>query len=145
LGLGPANYYWYVQQIPLRGYFVRFNSHNQYVDLVAQLGVLGLACFAWFVVEVGMLALQLRKLVSAGFAQAYVVGVLGGLAGMVVSGMLADWFFPFAYNIGLDGFRGGMLAWLFLGGLVAIERIARRNEPEQTALESSISEAPHYA
>jgi hypothetical protein len=29
---------------------------------------------------------------------------------------------PFVYNIGIAGFRASMLAWLFLGGLVALEQ-----------------------
>ena len=42
-GLGPANYYWYTPSSPILGYSVNFNSHNNYIDLVAQIGLLGLA------------------------------------------------------------------------------------------------------
>ena len=48
LGLGPANYYFYTPLFPILGYAISFNSHNNYIDLVAQTGVLGLACFLWF-------------------------------------------------------------------------------------------------
>ena len=140
LGLGPANYYWYVQQIPLRGYYIQFNSHNQYVDLIAQVGLAGLICFIWFAVEAALLGWRLRKSAPAGFAQAYVVGILGGLVGMLLAGMLGDWFLPFVYNIGLNGYRGGMLAWLFLGGLVSIEMMVRRQEREKAALDAPIAE-----
>lgn len=126
LGFGPANYYWYTPLFPIRGYAVRFNSHNQYLDILAQTGLLGLACVLWFFVEIGWLGWQLRERAPKGFARAYVYGALGGLAGTVVSGMLVDWFFPFAYNIGFNGFRSSMFAWLFLGGLVSIEQIVRR-------------------
>lgn len=47
LGLGPANYYFYTPLFPILGYAVSFNSHNNYIDLIAQTGVLGLACFLW--------------------------------------------------------------------------------------------------
>jgi O-antigen ligase len=134
LGFGPANYYWYVLLVPIRGWYSRFSSHNQYVDLVAQTGLLGLACFFWFAFEVALLGWRLRKAAPSGFAQAYVVGVLGGLAGMLASGMLVDWFLPFAYNIGLNGYRGSMLAWLFLGGLVSIERSVYRQAKETREL-----------
>jgi len=126
LGFGPANYYWYTPLFRIRGYAVRFNSHNQYLDILAQTGILGLLCVAWFFVEIGWLAWQLRDRVPRGFARAYVYGALGGLAGTIVSGMLVDWFLPFAYNIGLNGFRSSVLAWLFLGGLVSIEQMVRR-------------------
>jgi hypothetical protein len=126
LGLGPANYYWYTPLFPIRGYFVSFNSHSQYVDIIAQTGLLGLACFFWLAWELGRLGWRLRTKAPSGFAQAYVYGALGGLVGMLVAATLADWVFPFVYNIGLNGFRASMLAWMFLGGLVSIEQIVRR-------------------
>jgi hypothetical protein len=123
LGLGFANYYWYTPLFPIRGYAVSFNSHNNYIDIVAQMGVLGLVCFVWLMWELGRLGWRLRTNVPTGFAQAYVYGALGGLAGMVVAGMLGDWVLPFFYNVGLNGFRSSMLGWLFLGGLVSIEQM----------------------
>lgn len=124
LGLGFANYYSYTPLFPIRGYAISFNSHNNYVDIVAQTGFLGLVFFLWFLWEVGRLGWRLRERVPAGgFAQAYVYGALGALAGMAVAGMLGDWVLPFFYNIGLNGFRSSMLGWLFLGGLVSVEQI----------------------
>jgi O-antigen ligase len=35
IGLGPANYYWYTPLFPILGYAVQFNSHNNYLDLLA--------------------------------------------------------------------------------------------------------------
>jgi hypothetical protein len=127
-GLGFANYYWYTPLFPIRGYAVSFNSHNNYVDILAQTGLVGLICFLWFLGEVGWLGWRLREHMSAGFAQAYVYGALGGLVGTVVAGMLGDWMLPFFYNIGLSGFRSSMLGWLFLGGLVSLEQMARQME-----------------
>jgi O-antigen ligase len=125
-GLGPANYYWYTPLYRIRGWAVQFNSHNQYLDIVAQTGLLGLGCFLWFAGEVAWLGWRLRTRAPAGFAQAYVCGVLAGLAGTLAAGMLVDWILPFVYNIGLNGFRASILGWLFLGGLVSIEQIVRR-------------------
>jgi hypothetical protein len=122
-GLGFANYYWYTPLFPIRGYAVSFNSHNNYVDIVAQMGVVGLICLLWIWWEVGQLGWRLRNQAPTGFAQAYVYGALGGLAGMVVAAMLGDWVLPFFYNVGLFGFRSSMLGWLFLGGLVSIEQM----------------------
>ena len=68
LGLGFANYYWYTPLFPIRGYAVSFNSHNNYVDIVAQTGVIGLVCVLWFFWEVGRLGLSLRTQAPAGFA-----------------------------------------------------------------------------
>jgi O-antigen ligase len=119
-GLGFANYYWYTPLYPIRGWNVKFNSHNNYVDIVAQVGLVGLTCFLWFVFEVARLAWQLRTRVRDGFSLAYVNGALAGLLATLTAAMLGDWMLPFVYNIGLNGLRTGILAWLFLGGLVFI-------------------------
>lgn len=123
LGFGPANYHFYTPLFPIMGYAVEFNSHNNYVDLVAQTGLLGLAAYLWFLGEAGRLGWSLRSRAAQGFERAYVYGAIGGLAGTAAAGMLGDWVIPFVYNIGFTGFRASMLAWLFLGGLVVLERI----------------------
>ena len=128
LGLGFANYYWYTPLFPIRGYAVSFNSHNNYVDIMAQTGLVGLVCFLWILWEVGWLGWQLRERVPAGFAQAYVYGALGGLVAMAVAGMLGDWVLPFFYNVGLNGLRSSVLGWLFLGGLVGLEQMVARKQ-----------------
>ena len=123
LGLGPANYYYYTLMYPILGWYVHFSSHNNYMDLLAQTGILGLLAFCWFIAEIAQITLRLHSHVPAGFAKAYAIGVLGGLAGSLVSGMLADWIIPFVYNIGLRGFRSSFLFWFFLGGMLALQRM----------------------
>lgn len=144
-GFGPANYYWYTPLFPIRGWAVNFNSHNQYADIVAQTGLVGLACVLWFAIEVGWLGWRLRNRVPAGFAQAYVYGAVGGLAAMMASGVLVDWFFPFVYNVGLTGFRMSMLNWVFLGGLVSIEQIYRHQTDSKPDHESIVRSRPSTA
>lgn len=133
-GLGPANYYYYTPLFPIMGYNVQFNSHNNYVDIIAQVGLLGMAAFLWFVVEIGALGLRLRKKFdhTFGFTHAYVIGTLAGLGGSLVAGVLGDWFIPFVYNIGVRGFRSSVIAFLFLGGLVVIEQISATLLPHQS-------------
>ncbi len=123
LGLGPANYYWYAPMFPILGFSVNFNSHNNYVDLIAQTGLLGLLAFIGFAVAMLVLARRVLRSTDPGFEQAYVLGVIGGLSGTLVAGMLGDWVIPFVYNVGLDGLRASLLGWLFLGGLVALDQI----------------------
>jgi len=128
IGVGPANYYHYTLLFPIVGWYVRFNSHNNYADLLAQCGFLGLLAFSWFAFEISRMTFRLRSFVPAGFASAYVVGALGGLAGSLVSGMLADWIIPFVYNIGIRGFRSSLLFWFFLGGILALKRMVSQSE-----------------
>jgi hypothetical protein len=122
-GLGFANYYWYTPLYPIRGWYVSFNSHSQYIDLIAQVGLLGLLAFLWIFFEVGRLSWRLTRQLPDGFARAYAYSVLAGIAGTLMAAFLVDWVLPFVYNIGFSGFRGGLLPWLFFGGLVSIEQI----------------------
>lgn len=122
LGVGPANYYFYTYLFPIQGYYVQFNSHNNYIDLLAQTGIVGLSMFIWFLVQMFRLAGRLRAQVRPGFDLGYVYGVIGGLAGTAISGMLGDWVIPFVYNVGYDGLRAALIGWVLMGGLVAIEQ-----------------------
>ncbi|MGQ9491967.1 MAG: O-antigen ligase family protein [Anaerolineae bacterium] len=124
-GLGPAAYRPYANATPLiyqRAYWVAplINSHNNYVDLFAHGGVLGLLLFFWFAWEVTRLGLRLHRRYPTGFAGGYVNGMLAAGAGSLVIMLLADWILPFVYNIGFPGFQASVLVWLFLGGLVAL-------------------------
>lgn len=129
LGLGPANYSFYTPLFPIMGYFVQFNSHNNYVDMIAQTGILGLLCFLWFAWEIGKVAWRLRARVpKGGFMAAYVYGAMGGYVATMIAGMLGDWVLPYVYNITIRGLRASLLGWLFLGGLLAIEQILNKRE-----------------
>ena len=122
-GLGFANYYWYTPLFSIRGWFVSFNSHSQYVDLIAQVGLLGLVSFLWIFFEVGRLGWRLKNQLPDGFARSYAYSVLAGVIGTLAAAFLVDWVLPFVYNIGLKGFRASILPWIFFGGLISIEQI----------------------
>lgn len=127
-GLGAANYYWYTPLIPIRGYFVQFNSHSQIIDLIAQTGYVGLIVYLWFFVEMWLLAWRLLPRLPQGFSKAYVLATLGGVMGMLVSSILGDWVIPFVYNVGLSGFRAAIFGWLFMGGTLAIWRVSEEGK-----------------
>ena len=125
-GVGMANYHYYTPLYNILGYSnVQFNSHNQYVDIVLQAGVVGLIAFFWFVWEVFLIGWKQKDIAPEGFSRAYVYGVLGGLGGTVFAGLLGDWVVPFIYNIGLEGFRASVLAWMFMGGLLALQQFSK--------------------
>jgi hypothetical protein len=123
LGTGPANYYYYSENVPLLGWYVRFIAHNNYQDLLIQTGFVGLLIFAWFSFEAGWLMLRLQRQFPSGFPRAYAIGALGGLVGSLIAGMLGDWILPFYYNGGILGFRSSLLFWVFLGGFLALKRM----------------------
>lgn len=130
LGLGPANYYAYTPLYRILGYSVNFNSHNNFVDIVAQTGFLGLGFFLWFVASLGRELWSSLQHVTDGFKRAYLIGAIGGLVGTITAGLLGDWIIPFVYNIGLEGYRASSLAWMFLGGAVAVASRLSMDTPD---------------
>ncbi len=123
LGMGFSNYYWYTPLFPIRGWRVSFNSHSQFVDLIAQTGYLGLLCFLWLLFAMGRLSWNFANKLPGGFARGYSYGVFAGIVGTLVAAFLVDWVLPFVYNIGLTGFRASILPWIFMGGMIAIEQM----------------------
>jgi O-antigen ligase len=144
IGIGPANYYWYTLLFPILGYYVSFNSHNNYVDIILQTGLFGLTCFLWFFAALWLVGRRMMARAPEGFARAYVYGALGGLAGTAMAGLLGDWVLPFVYNVGFAGMRSSLLSWLFLGGIVAIDRLLAsegNKQPERPSPQRSVE--PH--
>ncbi len=132
-GLGPAAYRRYAAMEPLQyghAFWIMpsVSSHNNYVDLFSQVGLLGLAFFLWFCVEVAHLGYNLHRRFRTGFKAAYVNAILAAGVGGLVIMLLADWILPFVYNIGFPGFQASVLVWLFLGGLVAIDKLPASGE-----------------
>ena len=138
-GLGLASYWHYWRGIfgtmayrdPRTGYMhithdPTVNMHNNYMDILGQMGILGTLVFVWLCVAIYRDARRQFTAEPPGFGRAYVAACVGGFAGMLCAAMLADWIFPFVYNIGLRGFRDSYLGWMLLGGLVLL----RRTRPE---------------
>lgn len=126
-GLGLANYYHYTLLNPIIGWYVKFNSHSNYIDLIAQTGLVGLASFGWVAWSIGRTAWGLRFAHLSGFEQGYVASVLGGLLATLGAAFLGDWIIPFVYNTGFAGFRASVLAWVFMGGLIALQQRTVQN------------------
>jgi O-antigen ligase len=126
-GVGMANYYFYTPFYSILGYNVSFNSHNNYVDIVAQSGFVGLIVLLWIFWELFRQGWGMYARLPESRERAYVAGALGGLIGTFVAGFLGDWVIPFAYNIGLNGFRASLFAFLFLGGMLAVARMVSEN------------------
>ena len=137
LGLGFANYYYYTPLYPIWGWYVSFNSHNNYMDIIAQTGFVGLVLFLGLMITITLYGWKLHKLELDGFSNGYVNACIGGLVGMLASGLLGDWFLPFLYNVGIGGFRSSVFAWIFIGGLLALGRIIDKQNKENPSTKLS--------
>jgi O-antigen ligase len=98
-------------------------SHSNYIDIIAQTGIVGSFFIAWFFIAQVRGGLRLhRELEGRGdFAESLTVAVLAGTAGCVIAMALGDWLLPFAYTQGIIGFDAAMFNWLFMGSLWALK------------------------
>lgn len=157
LGLGLAAYWHYWRDVmgqmsyidPDTGYFhytfaPTVNMHNNYLDVLGQMGILGLLVFIWLLAALAIQAFRSFRAEAPGFGQAYAAACVGGIAGMIVAGLLGDWVIPFVYNIGLNGFRDSFLAWLLLGGLTLLDATRGQEEaPTATSAPAPALPLPH--
>ena len=132
-GLGPASYRNYAAMVPLqygKAYWIdpSINSHNNYIDIFSQTGLIGLGLFLWFMATLLLMARRLARRYQSGLIGGYVNGMIAAWVAIMAVMMLLDWFLPFVYNVGFPGFQASFLVWLFFGGLVAVDNFSQTED-----------------
>lgn len=131
LGSGPAGYALaQVQFYPNQA----LSAHSNYIDVIAQSGVIGLAFFVWFLgaaLRVGYRAQRRLRSMGDMLGGSIAVGALGGLVGIILAMALGDWVIPFVYNQTIAGFDYTIESWLGIGVLVALDAISRMPAAER--------------
>jgi hypothetical protein len=141
-GLGPVNYRYYWQDptfIPLSriayGWHVwdawGYNppSHNTFVDIFAQTGIIGFGLFLWGIVIALKTCFQVTRRLQPGFTKAYSYAVICGFISMCISSfVIADFLIPYVYNITITGFRHSVYSWLLLGSVIGLNQSLKEDE-----------------
>jgi O-antigen ligase len=125
LGTGPAGYAVHFWNLYM-GSDAAMSTHNNYMDVLLQTGVVGTLVFAWFLLALVVAGWQARSAWRSGFNGGFAHGAFAGLIGMLVAMAQGDWFIPFVYNQTIAGFRYTVHSWVFLGFLVSLALIRQR-------------------
>jgi O-antigen ligase len=128
LGVGPGNSYIYMLQRSPIG-----TPHNQYLNILVEFGILGLAAWLAFLVAAWRTGLRIYQTATHPVHRTFALGWLGMFAGMVAGGVTGDFMVHSIRNGGIELFSGYYLQWVLLGGLVAIPAIERRMSAPQAA------------
>ncbi|HXW01615.1 MAG TPA: O-antigen ligase family protein, partial [Anaerolineae bacterium] len=121
-GTGPGGYATYYMS-----YFPNdaMATHNNYIDVIAQTGVLGLLFCIWFFFSLAWLGykLCLRLKGRGDFVEGLANAALAGTVGCIIMMAFGDWLFPFAYTQTIAGFDYVVYSWLFMGVILALDRL----------------------
>lgn len=119
LGVGPGNSYPYMLRYSMIG-----TPHNQYANLLLEVGALGLIVFLEFVRRALLLGLRARASVPAE-VQWVVTGWLGLFSGLVVGSAAGDFMMHSIRNGGLLFFTQYYQQWVLLGVVIAMYRVSQ--------------------
>lgn len=121
-GTGPAGYAaYYMFYFPANA----MATHNNYIDVVAQLGFAGLGVLLWMFGVFLWRGYQLcRRLRGRGdLVEAVANATLAGTVGCLAAMMLGDWMFPFAYTQTIMGFNYAVYSWMLIGVMMTLDRL----------------------
>jgi len=127
LGTGPAGYAaYYMSYFPTRA----MATHSNYIDILSQLGVVGLAFYLWFLAALIVTGMKLRNRVKGegDFVEGLAAGTLGGCIGLIVAMGLGDWVIPFVYTQTIAGFDYALYGWMWLGAMVSLAHVRERRD-----------------
>lgn len=124
MGAGPAGYLpFYETYYPGNAWV----SHNNYVDIFAETGLIGFSIFLWMLYGIFGSGFSQRDQMPTGFLRGFNYGVLAGFVGTLLAMGLGDWFIPFVYNIGIPGFDFAVYGWLLVGAMLALKNFVPNN------------------
>lgn len=115
-GTGPAGYAIYYMSYYRED---ARSTHNNYLDILSQFGVAGMAAWVWLSVAVIWHGWRICRQAPPGIIRTTAIAATSGWVGALASMMLGDWVLPFAYNQGIGGYQYTVYTWLFLGALIA--------------------------
>lgn len=128
LGTGPGGYaVYFMTYFPTRA----MATHNNYFDVIAQTGIVGLGFLLWLLARLIASGIGLhRRLRGTGILEEAIANAsLAGLTGTIVIMMFGDWLLPFAYTQTIAGFDHIVPTWVFMGVIVALDHmVPRANE-----------------
>jgi hypothetical protein len=107
------------------------STHNNYLDIIAQFGVVGSLIWLWFAAVSTIEGLRLFREAPPGFLKALALAAISGWIGAQASMFFGDWILPFAYNQTITGFKYTVYTWIWLGMLISIRTILTRQQTQE--------------
>jgi O-antigen ligase len=127
-GMGPGGYMaYYITYHPNELH----STHNNYFDILAQVGFIGFLIYLWIFFTLMWMGYQTCRALSGqrNFEEAFANATLAGCFAVLAAMMLGDWVIPFAYNQTISGFDNAVYSWIMLGGLATLHGLVIKPKP----------------
>jgi len=109
-------------------------AHNEYLQLGAELGMLGLGIFLWLLITYFNYGIKLLKRLKDEYKQGILIGLMGGVVAVLIDGIFG---FPLHLPATI------VLFWLFIGLVVSLNH--SENHAEQEVKTVSVKETQSKA
>ncbi len=127
-------------------------AHNQYLSVLAEMGVQGLICFIWLLIAVGVRAFKSMKEAKTNLGKSIALAYVGFYINIVFGGFFTGIFIPSSASGGGTGpFVEASYRWLLLGLVLSIpnwekevETAEHDSQPENNLTELSQQEFVPY-
>lgn len=119
-GTGPAGYAIYYMT------FFRDDArstHNNYLDILAQFGFVGMIVWIWVSVVSVWEGWRLIQRAPVGILRTTALIATGGWISAMIAMFFGDWVLPFAYNQGIGGFKYTVYSWIYLGLMITLRQM----------------------
>ena len=133
-GVGPGNYhpYVYYHNTLWFGGQTYTTAHSNYVQMAAELGIVGFAAFIW-VLAAGVIAGHRAIRRSPPELKWLPVAATAIFSSMIAASVLGDYLFPSRGNDGIVNFGTTVYTWLILGAAVAAANLPASGGPASDA------------
>ena len=134
LGVGPGNYHPYVYRHSTLWFGSRTytTAHSNYIQMAAELGLVGLAVFLWVIVAAIIVGIRAAR-ASPPELRWLAVAATATFSGIALASLFGDYLFPSRGNNGIVTFGTSVYVWLLMGAAAAASNLPRERDVEETS------------
>jgi O-antigen ligase len=134
-GVGPYNYWDAAitlatrpdspSKIPLG--WVASTPHGQYMQILAETGIVGMVVFLWFIIELFKLLKYFLKKDPDYRINIVAAAVISIIVSRLMIGLIGDYILPQYHNGGLQNFCSTVYFWVCVGILIGLKKLKHSN------------------